>query len=214
MMRLVAAAAVFLVSAPAWAQSETSSTSASLGDHRSLLLGFHARIDDLESRISVAEGIVASLKDNALGGSIEKTRAVIRHENSMGDGFELENAIYTLDGGIIFSKENTDGSLDRQKRFELYNGAITPGKHLVEVTLLFRGRTSTVFTYLEGYRFKVSSKYVLEVAEGKTTTLAVVSYEREDITMETEDRIAVRYDVEIGTAPAKKKPDADPPKSE
>lgn len=203
MMRLILTAAVLSFSAPAFAQSASSSVAvdrAALGDHQAILTSFHERIDDLESRIVVSEGSIGTLKDNALGGVIARTRAIIEHKNDMSSGFELERAVYTLDGGVIFSKENTDGSLDRQKAFELYNGALSPGKHLVEVDLLFKGRTSTVFTYLEGYKFKVRSKYVLDVTEGKSTRMLIVSYEREDITMETTDRIAVRYDVEVGTA--------------
>ena len=210
MIRLLVAVAVLSFSAPAWAQSSSSSAAVdrtSLGDHQALLTSFHSRIDEIEGRIAVSEGLVATLKENALGSVIARTYAVIEHRNEMGSGFELESAVYTLDGGTIFTKENVDGTLDAQRAFELYNGPITPGQHTIEVSLLFRGKSAGVFTYLEGYKYKINSKYALDVPEGKSTRLAIVAYERDDITMETEDRLSVRYDVEIGSGPKKAEPE-------
>ncbi|MEQ9496989.1 MAG: dihydrolipoamide acetyltransferase [Deltaproteobacteria bacterium] len=199
MMRWFLTLAVLLFSTNAWAQSSTSSVAGeSLEGHQSLLTTFHERIDDLDRRIADTEGLLASLKDSALGGIIARTRAVIEHNNAMSSNFELERAVYTLDGGVIFSKENTDGSLDEAKSFELYNGPITPGQHIIEVSLVYRGKSVGVFTYLDGYKFKVDSRYPLNVPEGKETRLNIVAYERSDISLDTSDRLDVRYDVEIG----------------
>lgn len=211
MMRLILTAALLSLSGSAWAQSATSSTAkrvSSLGDHQSLLTSFHERIDALDERITSSERLLKTLKESALGGVIARTRAVIVHKNAMGESFELERAVYTLDGGVIFSKENTDGSLQDARSFELYNGPINPGAHQIVVSLLYRGKSSGVFTYLDGYKFKIDSKYKLDVPEGKSTRLEIVSYQRDDISLETSERLAVRYDVEIGTGVADKADEA------
>ncbi len=200
MKRRILTAAVLLFSTDAWAQTSTSSVAGSdLEGHQSLLTTFHERIDDLDKRITETEGLLASLKESAMVGVIARTRAVIEHHNEMGSNFELERAVYTLDGGVIFSKENTDGSLDDVKSFELYNGPINPGQHTIEVSLIYRGKSSGVFTYLDGYKFKVESRYPLNVPEGKATRLNIVAYEHPDVSLETSERLKVRYDVEIGT---------------
>lgn len=209
MKRRILTVAVLLFSTDAWAQTSTSSASGDLEGHQSLLTTFHERIDDLDRRITESEGLLASLKESAMVGVIARTRAIIEHHNDMGSSFELERAVYSLDGGIIFSKENTDGSLDRVKSFELYNGPINPGQHVIEVNLIYRGKSAGVFTYLDGYKFKVDSKYPLNVPEGKSTRLNIVAYERADVSLETSERLDVRYDVEIGTGP-RPKPEAGP----
>ena len=58
-----------------------------------------------------------------------------------------------------------------------------------------------MFTHLRGYKFKVESRYKFIVPEGKLTRLNVVSYAKGDLTTETTDKVAVRYDIEVGAVP-------------
>jgi hypothetical protein len=61
-----------------------------------------------------------------------------------------------------------------------------------------------VFSYLEGYKFTVSSSYTFSAEPGKVTTVKVVGYEKGGITTDLKDRPAVRYDVEVNREAAPK----------
>lgn len=171
-------------------------------DHRVRMDAFSARLDELEGRIATTGSRVNLIRDAVLGEKIARSRAIIFHRNEMGSSFVLERATYLLDGGVIYSKEDAGGALDRQKEFEIFNGAINPGEHEITVAMVYGGSTYGFFTYLKGYKFKVESKYKFMVADGKLTKLSVVSFAKGDITTETSDRIAVRYDQEVGAVPA------------
>ncbi|MCK6552067.1 dihydrolipoamide acetyltransferase [Myxococcota bacterium] len=171
-------------------------------DHLTALSAINTRIQEVEGKILLAKDKVDLLRDTIFGGTIARSRAVVVHRNEMGTSFVLERAVYTLDGGIIFSRENTDGALDANKEFELYNGPISPGDHDLVVSLIYSGSADGVFTYLKGYKFKVESKYRFNVPDGRMTTVSVVSLSKGDITANTSDRIGVRYDVETGPVPA------------
>lgn len=168
----------------------------------------NSKLDDLEGKIALTKSRVELIRDAVLGEKIARSRAVIFHRNEMGNSFVLERATYILDGGVIFAKEDSTGALDAKKEFEIFNGAINPGDHELTVTMVYGGSTMGFFTYLKGYKFKVESKYKLNVADGKLTKLSVVSYARGDITAETSDRIAVRYDLEVGSVPSVETTDA------
>jgi hypothetical protein len=181
----------------AFAQSTATSTSARQ-DHRAELDKFNAKLDELEGKIALTRSRVDLIRDAVLGEKIARSRAIIYHRNEMGASFVLERATYLLDGGVIFAKEDASGSLDAQKEFEIFNGAINPGEHEISVSMVYGGSTYGFFTYLKGYKFKVESKYKFLVADGKLTKLSVVSFAKGDITTATSDRLAVRYDLEVG----------------
>lgn len=170
-------------------------------DHRQKIDRFNAQLDNLEGKIATTGSRVELIRDAVLGEKIARSRAIVYHRNEMGTSFVLERATYLLDGGVIYAKEDASGALDRQKEFEIFNGAINPGEHEISVAMVYGGSTYGFFTYLKGYKFKVESKYKFQVADGKLTKLSVVSYAKGDITSETSDRIAVRYDLEVGAVP-------------
>lgn len=175
-----------------------------LKDHQQQLLSFQERLSQLSTKITVAEAKLDTLKQTVLAGVAAGTRAVLIHQNDLGENFVLERAEYLLDGGVLFDKENTDGALDRQKRFELFNGLLPPGNHEVKVSLVYRGSSFGSYTYLAGYKFKVESKYILNVVDGRLNTLTIVSHEKANVTEETKDRMAVRYDLAVTADPSAK----------
>ena len=183
------------------AMSTVSSTMAlprapTLADHKAQLNAFQVRVDALKSRLRGVEARVAGLKQAVLTGAVMATRASLVHRNEMGGGFRLEQATYRLDGEVIFSRSESDGLTDA-KEIVLFDGPLTAGGHAVEVEMVFRGSAVGVFTYLQGYKFKVRSRYQLDVVEGRNTVLKIVAFEADDITVEARERFKVRYDVEV-----------------
>ena len=63
--------------------------------------------------------------------------------------------------------------------------------------LQYRGHGFGVFSYIEGYKFKVQSSYTFNADGGKVTQVKIVGYEKGNITTDLKDRPAVKYDVEV-----------------
>jgi len=133
-----------------------------------------------------------------LGGDLSSgARAVLFHKNEMGSSFVLESVAYALDGAPIFTKVDVNGDLDKREEFEIFNGRIVPGQHQIAVRLVYRGHGYGVFSYLEGYKFKVSSSYTFNAEAGRLTAIKVVGFEKGGITTDLKERPSVRYDIEV-----------------
>ena len=107
------------------------------------------------------------------------------HKNDMGS-FALDSVAYALDGAPI-TRTDKDGDLSKRPEFEIFNGRIVPGQHQIAVRLIYRGKGFGVFSYLEGYKFTVSSSYTFSAEPGKVTTVKVVGYEKGGITTDLKD---------------------------
>jgi hypothetical protein len=155
------------------------------------------QVVDLKEKIFRTKARQLLLQETVLGGDPSKgARALLVHKNDMGPSFVLEKVTYTLDGAPVFARSDETGELDRREELELFSGRIVPGEHQLTVTLLYRGHGYGVFSYLEGYRFKVQSSYSFNAEAGKVTTVRIVGHEKGGVTSELKDRPAVRYEVE------------------
>jgi hypothetical protein len=163
------------------------------------------QVVDLKEKIYRTKARLLLLQETVLGGDLSSgARAVLVHKNEMGGSFALDSVAYALDGAPILTRTDKDGDLAKRPEFEIFNGRIVPGQHQVAVRLVYRGRGFGVFSYLEGYKFTVSSSYTFTSEPGKVTTVKVVGYEKGGITTELKDRPAVRYDVEVNREAAPK----------
>lgn len=156
------------------------------------------RVSDLKEKIFRTKARLMNLQEMVIGGDITTgAKAVLVHRNEMGASFYLESVAYALDGAPVYSKADLDGDLAKREEFEVFNGRIVPGNHQVSVQLAYRGAGFGLFSYLEGYRFKVQSSYTFNAEPGKALTLTVVGFEKGGLTTELKDRPAVRYDVDV-----------------
>lgn len=163
------------------------------------------QVVDLKEKIYRTKARLLLLQETVLGGDLSSgARAVLVHKNEMGGSFALDSVAYALDGAPILTRTDKDGDLAKRPEFEIFNGRIVPGQHQIAVRLVYRGRGFGVFSYLEGYKFTVSSSYTFTSEPGKVTTVKVVGYEKGGITTELKDRPAVRYDVEVNREVAPK----------
>ncbi len=165
------------------------------------------RVSDLKEKIFRTKARLLSLQEMVIGGDITTgAKAVVVHRNEMGSSFYLESAAYALDGAPIFTKVDVDGDLEQRDEFEIFNGRVSPGEHQVSVQLVYRGHGYGIFSYLEGYKFRVQSSNSFTAEAGKAITVRVVGFEKGGITSELKDRPAIRYDVDVrreeGGAPA------------
>ncbi len=156
------------------------------------------RVSDLKEKIFRTKARLMNLQEMVIGGDITTgAKAVLVHRNEMGSSFYLESVAYALDGAPIYTKVDVDGDLEKREEFEIFNGRIVPGNHQVSVQLVYRGHGYGLFSYLEGYKFKVQSSYTFNAEPGKVNTIKVVGFEKGGLTAELKDRPAIRYDVDV-----------------
>ncbi len=156
------------------------------------------RVSDLKEKVFRTKARLMNLQEMVIGGDITTgAKAVLIHRNEMGSSFYLESVAYALDGAPVYSKSDQDGDLEKREEFEVFNGRIVPGNHQLSVQLTYRGHGFGLFSYLEGYRFKVQSSYTFNAEPGKAMTIKVVGFEKGGLTAELKDRPAVRYDVDV-----------------
>ena len=161
------------------------------------LRAIEERVNELKEKIFQSKARLIQLQEVVLQGSISGAKAVLVHRNDMGSSFRLRRAQYALDGTPIFNRfDMGTGDLGVQDEIELFSGSIAPGTHQVSVYLEYKGNGYGVFSYLNGYNFKIKSSYTFTAEEGKATTVRIVGYEKGGITTQLADRPAVRYDIE------------------
>jgi uncharacterized small protein (DUF1192 family) len=158
------------------------------------------RVNELKEKIFRTKARLMNLQEMVIGGDIASgARTVLFHRNEMGSSFVLESAAYALDGAPVYSKVDVEGDLGKREEFEIFNGRVVPGNHQVSVKLVYRGHGYGLFSYLEGYKFKVQSSYTFNAEPGKVIAVKVVGFEKGGITTELKDRPGVRYDVDVKT---------------
>lgn len=154
------------------------------------------QVVDLKEKIFRTKARLLLLQETVLGGDLSSgARAVIFHRNEMGAQFVLESVAYALDGAPIFTKVDDTGELDKREEFEIFNGRIVPGNHQIAVRMVYRGHGYGIFSYLEGYKFKLQSNQTFNAEAGKVTTVKVVGFEKGGITADIKDKPAIRYDI-------------------
>jgi hypothetical protein len=156
------------------------------------------RVSDLKEKIFRTKARLMSMQEMVIGGDITSgAKLVIVHRNEMGASFYLESVAYALDGAPVYTKVDVDGDLEKREEFEIFNGRVSPSEHQVSVQLVYKGHGYGLFSYLEGYKFRVQSSNAFKTEPGKVTTVKVVGFEKGGITAELKDRPAVRYDVDV-----------------
>lgn len=156
------------------------------------------QVTELKEKILRSKARLLLLQETVLGGDISTgARAVLYHKNEMGGSFLLESVAYALDGAPVFTKSEASGELDKRSEFEIFNGRIVPGQHQIAVRIVYRGHGYGLFSYLEGYKFKIQSSYTFNAEAGKVTTVKIVGYEKGGLTTDLKDRPSVRYDIEV-----------------
>lgn len=202
-LSLSAALVMTLCAATVRAQSPAASPPAGAGEavedseHAIKLRGLEERVNDLKERVFRSKARLILLRETVLNGVISGAKAHLVHRNEMGSSFSLESASYTLDNQPILSRIDNNGDLADREEIELFNGSIVPGNHTLSVNLVYRGNGYGVFSYLQGYTFKIRSSYVFTAEEGKLTSIRIVAFEKGGFTTDLKDRPAIRYDVDV-----------------
>jgi hypothetical protein len=120
----------------------------------------------------------------------------VRVRSEMGKRYRLVEATVSMDGAQVAQRRAPEGS-ELEKEFTAYKGPVSPGRHAVNVTLVYQGRNAGLFNYLDDYTFRVQSSYAFEAVANRPATLDVVAKERKGISVPLEQKPMI----EIGPAP-------------
>jgi hypothetical protein len=184
------------VTPPATAQATVATTPGSEvdpGTYSVRLRDLEQGVNELKEQIFRSKARLSLLAETVLQGVVGGAQARIVHENHIGDSYRIVKIAYALDGAPILNKADEAGALPNLQQFEVYNGSVVPGEHTLSVELELRGHGHGVFSYLRGYRFKITSNHTFTAAEGKLTSVRAVSYEQGGPTTPFEKRPAVHY---------------------
>jgi hypothetical protein len=101
-----------------------------------------------------------------------------------GPSFALTQVICLIDGKTVYSGPGG-------KSFALFQRTLPPGTHTVTVQADYRIKSSGVFSYTKGLRFKVFSGRRFNVGAGKPIRVSVVGYERGGPARAFDERLAL-----------------------
>lgn len=164
-------------------------------DYDSRLRDLEEKVVGLKEKVYKTKSRLVLLREQILHNVIAEAKAVVVHRNEMSGDFTLEQVLYYLDGKKIYFQDNRGGVLDSRKDFEIFNGNVLPGNHMISVELVYRG-AGGLFSYVDGYLFKIKSNYTFYATKGRITKVAVVGYEKGDITTDLQDKPYVKYEVQ------------------
>lgn len=153
------------------------------------------RVDDLKEKVFQSKSRIVLLKETVLSGNISGSRAIINHNTEVGGAYQLMRVLYSLDGARVFNQSDKNGSLADKKNFEIYNGSISPGNHKLSILLELKGSGFGVFSYMEGYKFRIKDSCQFKAQSGKNTIVDVELFDRGRGKYEYEERPAIRCSV-------------------
>ncbi len=179
---------------PATAPEEPASPSGQDKKYDVRLREMEEKIVSMKEKIFATKTRLVLLKERILSNVVSEAWAIIVHKNSMGGAFSLDQVLYYMDGKKKFFMRNKDGILDKQRTIEIFSGSVVPGNHTITVEMVYKG-TGKMFTYLQGYKFKITSKYTFYASQGRIVKIQAVGYEKGDFTYSLEDRPAVKFKV-------------------
>jgi hypothetical protein len=112
--------------------------------------------------------------------------------NEMGKSFKLVEARVTIDGVEVVRRAASEGR-ELEDSFKAFSGVVVgPGPHALNSVLVYEGRKRGPITYLENYKFRVTSDFTFGNGDaGKGRVIEIVGKERQGMDVPLEDRPVV-----------------------
>jgi hypothetical protein len=123
-----------------------------------------------------------------------------RIHNSVGSTLRLIKISYFVDGSQV-ATQNYPNGLEREADLQVFERRVDLGNHTLRALVEYQGNGGGVFSYFEGYRYKVSSSHEFTATANTTTQITVVSYEKGGPLTSFENRLGVAF--RVGTATSK-----------
>ncbi len=158
-----------------------------------------SRVNDLKERIFRSKAKLTLLTAALTGGSLgEGASLTIVHRNEMGGSYKLIEVNYFLDGAPLWQVNDDSGeTLSNGDNKVVWDGNIVEGSHTLSVELVYRGTGYRLFNYHENYTFTLRDSYTFSIEAGQQFRVDAVGFERGNLTLEPEERPAVRFDTKL-----------------
>jgi hypothetical protein len=111
----------------------------------------------------------------------------VRVRSEMGRRYRLVEAIVAMDGEQVAHRRAPDGA-ELEREFTVFKGPVVPGRHAVNVVLVYQGRNAGLFNYVDDYTFRVQSSYAFDAVADRPAVLDVVAKERKGISVPLEQK--------------------------
>jgi len=180
---------------PAAIEGSAPMTDAAAAGYDIRLRQLRERVEDLKGRVFDSKTKLMLLREQILQNLIVEARATIVHVNDTSSALILEEVLYFLDNEKVYYQSNRDGSLESKKEFPVYTGSVSPGNHLLNVEMVYRGN-GKIFTYLSGYVFRVKSSFPFFATKGREVRIRSIAYERGGAAARLEDRPSVKFEMQ------------------
>jgi hypothetical protein len=119
----------------------------------------------------------------------------VAYTDQLSTWLKLTQVRVFIDGKRV-DDEHNDNGIDLTKARVLYSGGIFPGTHQVRVESVYIGKGNGLFSYMEGYRFRVPQMTVVQIPEGKKLRVDAVAYDKGALE-QWENRPAMKLDVKV-----------------
>jgi len=156
------------------------------------------RINQLKQEVFRSKARLAQLAETVIQGTASgRSKIKIVHKNEMSGTFQLVKLSYFLDRSPIYQQTDESGELGDLDEINVYESIIAPGDHTISVEIEYRGYGHGIFSYLQGYRFRVNSSHTVTIAGGKEVTIEGIGFEQGDPLTAIEQRPTIRFTEQI-----------------
>ena len=156
------------------------------------------RINQLKQEVFRSKARLAQLAETVIQGSgAGRSKIKIVHKNEMSGTFQLVKLVYLLDSSPVYQQVDDSGELGDLEEINVYESIIAPGDHTVSVEIEYRGYGHGIFSYLQGYRFRVNSSHTITIAGGKEVVIQGIGFEQGDPLTAIEERPTIRFTEQI-----------------
>lgn len=115
-----------------------------------------------------------------------------RIHNSVGSTFRLTKISFFVDGSQV-ATQNYPTGLEPNADVQVFERRVDLGSHTLRVLVEYQGNSAGVFSYFEGYRYKVSSSHGFTATANTTTQITVVTYEKGGLLTSFDNRLGVAF---------------------
>jgi len=123
------------------------------------------------------------------GETVPTAMAIGRFQNQAGSTYRLVSVKCWLDGAVVYEGASPPG--DR-----LFARGLKPGQHSVSVEARYAGNGGGVFSYMDGYLFKVRGGRGFNVRQDVPANVVVRAFERGGPTSNYEKRLTIAVAVQ------------------
>ena len=152
------------------------------------------RVVSLKQEVFKTKTRLMLIKERLLNNVIAEAKLTVHHSNELSGAFSIQEIIYYLDDNKIYYGDSRAGNLADKKKFEIFDGNVVPGHHVLGVETVLVGN-SALFPYVGEFKFRVRSNYTFFAPRGRITVLSPTLHEKGGLLRDYRDRPSVKYGI-------------------